>query len=109
MAYSPRIDSLFNLSEASAAETVPSGVAGINVPVSDNARGSVRALQEANARLREQAWPPPFDRTSHTLHLGDGRAMGWIPDESVHLVVTSPPYWTLKQYTRENPAQMGDI
>jgi DNA modification methylase len=24
--------------------------------------------------------------------------MDWIPDESLHLVVTSPPYWTLKEY-----------
>jgi modification methylase len=24
--------------------------------------------------------------------------MGWIPSESVHLVLTSPPYWTLKEY-----------
>ena len=32
-----------------------------------------------------------------------------IPDESVHLIVTSPPYWTLKQYKQDNPNQMGDI
>ena len=31
--------------------------------------------------------------TEHTLNLGDARSLGWIPDASVHLVVTSPPYF----------------
>ncbi len=46
--------------------------------------------------------------TRHTLYLGDAREMGDVPSSSVHLVVTSPPYWTLKDY---NPSdgQMGDI
>lgn len=46
--------------------------------------------------------------TRHDLWRADSRAMDFIPDGSVHLVVTSPPYWTLKQY---NPGddQMGDI
>lgn len=36
--------------------------------------------------------------TSHTIHRGDARHLDWIADESVHLVLTSPPYWTLKDY-----------
>lgn len=36
--------------------------------------------------------------TSHRMILGDSRALDHIPDGSVHLVVTSPPYWTLKEY-----------
>ena len=35
--------------------------------------------------------------THHDLCLGDARAMRLEP-ESVHLVLTSPPYWTLKEY-----------
>jgi site-specific DNA-methyltransferase (adenine-specific) len=46
--------------------------------------------------------------TIHTLHCGDARDLSWIPDESVHLVVTSPPYWTLKKYN-DHPDQLGDI
>src|SRR5690348_9701151 len=42
------------------------------------------------------------------LRVGDARTMGWIPDESVHLVVTSPPYWTLKKYN-ETPGQLGHL
>lgn len=30
--------------------------------------------------------------SSHCLYLGDSRSLSVIPDESVHLVVTSPPY-----------------
>ena len=36
--------------------------------------------------------------TQHQLHRGDAREMAFLPPESVHLVVTSPPYWTLKAY-----------
>lgn len=47
-------------------------------------------------------------KTRHRLVQGDARDLGFIPDESVHLVITSPPYWILKRY-REHPAQMGHI
>lgn len=47
-------------------------------------------------------------KTLHRLIQGDARNLSFIPDESVHLIVTSPPYWTLKKY-REHPDQMGHI
>jgi modification methylase len=46
--------------------------------------------------------------TTHTLCQGDARDLGWLPDESIHLVVTSPPYWTLKEYPWSD-AQIGLI
>jgi len=46
--------------------------------------------------------------TRHRITLGDARAMDALPPESVHLVVTSPPYWTLKEY-RDSDGQMGHI
>lgn len=46
--------------------------------------------------------------TSHTVHNSDARRMVFLEPESVHLVVTSPPYWTLKEYNRE-AGQMGYI
>lgn len=45
--------------------------------------------------------------TQHDLWLGDARAMSLEP-ASVQLVVTSPPYWTLKEY-REGDGQLGHI
>src|SRR5260221_6673564 len=39
---------------------------------------------------------------------GDARVLSFIPDESIHLAVTSPPYWTLKRYN-DSEGQMGHI
>ena len=36
--------------------------------------------------------------TRHDLYRHDARDMRWLQPESVHLVLTSPPYWTLKEY-----------
>lgn len=77
--------------------------------ISDNTPDGLKALLAANERLRTSPWPSPYDVTRHTVHLGDARDLSWIPSESVHLVVTSPPYWNLKQYERGNEDQMGDI
>lgn len=50
-----------------------------------------------------------YDRSpKHTLHLGDARKLDWVPGGSIHLVVTSPPYWTLKKYNN-HPDQLGDV
>jgi DNA modification methylase len=46
--------------------------------------------------------------SQHELYLRDSRQADFLLPNSVHLVVTSPPYWTLKDY-REHPDQMGDI
>jgi len=37
-------------------------------------------------------------KTIHKIISGDSRQMNLIPDKSVHLVITSPPYWQLKYY-----------
>ena len=37
-------------------------------------------------------------QTKHTLINGDSRNMSLMPDKSVHLIITSPPYWQLKDY-----------
>jgi DNA modification methylase len=34
----------------------------------------------------------------HKVIIGDARKMQQVQDESVHLVITSPPYWQLKDY-----------
>jgi DNA modification methylase len=47
-------------------------------------------------------------KTFHRIIQGDARDLSFIPDESIHLIVTSPPYWILKKY-REHPCQLGHI
>jgi len=44
----------------------------------------------------------------HRLINGDARDLFFLEDESIHLVVTSPPYWNLKRYN-ENSGQLGHI
>ncbi|MBW1728007.1 MAG: site-specific DNA-methyltransferase [Deltaproteobacteria bacterium] len=46
--------------------------------------------------------------TYQRLINGDARNLSFLKDESIHLVVTSPPYWNLKRYN-ENPDQLGHI
>src|SRR3989442_13097673 len=46
--------------------------------------------------------------TSQPLHRGDDRDMPGLQPQSVHLVLTSPPYWTLKEY-RDSEGQLGHV
>jgi len=50
----------------------------------------------------------PSIPTFHRFIQGDAREIGYIEDNSVHLIVTSPPYWTLKKY-HEHEAQLGAV
>lgn len=45
--------------------------------------------------------------THHDLRQGDARSAD-LPESSVHLVLTSPPYWTLKEY-RRSEGQLGFV
>lgn len=74
----------------------------------DNEKGAVAKLIELNKSTRSRSWPFPFDTTTHTIKKSDARDLSWISSRSVHLVVTSPPYWTLKQY-EPNRRQLGEI
>lgn len=46
-------------------------------------------------------------KTTHTVIVGDARTVHLAP-KSAHLVVTSPPYWTLKKYP-ETKGQIGRV
>lgn len=46
--------------------------------------------------------------TRHDVYPGDSRRMDFLMPESVHLVVCSPPYWTLKEY-RDTTGQLGHV
>jgi len=47
-------------------------------------------------------------RTTHRIIIGDSREMEEIRDESVHLIITSPPYWQLKDYGHEGQIGFND-
>jgi len=85
------------------AEFVPSGVYPLENPQTDIPRiaRDTKLTQLIDAAV--QRIP-----TTHMLNLGDAREMSELAPASIHLVLTSPPYWTLKEY-RESEGQMGHI
>ena len=46
--------------------------------------------------------------TQHTIINGDSRKMDKLQDKSVHLIITSPPYWQLKDYGSDNQIGFND-
>jgi site-specific DNA-methyltransferase (adenine-specific) len=46
--------------------------------------------------------------TKHKVINGDSRMMNELENESVHLIITSPPYWQLKDYGTENQIGFHD-
>jgi len=49
-----------------------------------------------------------MNTTTHKIINGDSRQMSELQDKSVHLIVTSPPYWQLKDYGTENQIGFHD-
>jgi site-specific DNA-methyltransferase (adenine-specific) len=47
-------------------------------------------------------------KTKHKIILGDSRKMKSLPDQSVQLIITSPPYWQLKDYGTDNQIGYND-
>lgn len=79
-----------------------------DLAAADNSSEALEHLLESNRTYRERLWPGPHRSTSHAIRIGDARTLSWIKDESVHLVVTSPPYFTLKEY-EPRTGQMAEI
>jgi site-specific DNA-methyltransferase (adenine-specific) len=42
------------------------------------------------------------NKTTHTLIIGDSRQLNLLQDKTAHLIITSPPYWQLKDYGAKN-------
>lgn len=80
------------------AELVPDGNVDENLPRLARDPKIIRRIEQL-VQARE---------TTHELIQGDARTASALAPHSVHLVVTSPPYWTLKRYN-EHDDQMGHI
>ena len=50
----------------------------------------------------------PNRKRTHVIREGDSRDLSFIEDESVHLICTSPPYGSLKEYP-QHPDQLGNM
>jgi DNA modification methylase len=47
-------------------------------------------------------------KTHHKIIIGDSKKMIDVGDESVHLIITSPPYWQLKDYGHKEQIGFND-
>ena len=92
------IDELFDLSRFVPPEVYPLKDPQTDLPRIAKDKRLVKLIEDAARKIP----------TTHTLNLGDARDMKALEPESVHLVITSPPYWTLKEY-RQSKGQMGHI
>lgn len=92
-------------------EVIPPGVEDL---LPDELR-TLRASQSAipriakdRALMRRIEAVLPRVPTHHQMIRGDARDAGRLEPGSVHLILTSPPYWTLKEYRRTN-GQLGHV
>jgi len=74
----------------------------------ENVRVEIPRIAKDKALLGKIATAVEQIPTHHKLFQADSRRMLFIENNSVHLVVTSPPYWTLKHY-RDHDGQLGSI
>ena len=89
---------------------VPDDREGPVLPAKDNEPGSVDVLLAANKWWRQNPWPEPFHKTVHAVRRADARELGHIASGSVHLIVTSPPYFDIKPYASDaNGDQLARI
>lgn len=74
-----------------------------------NEQRSIPALARDKLAITSIEKVLPQLPTTHQLLLGDSRdVVASLPENSVHLAITSPPYWTLKEY-RDHPDQLGHV
>jgi len=73
----------------------------------ENPQTAIPAIAKNQRLLRLIADAVQQIPTRHDVYLGDARRMRLAP-ETVHLVLTSPPYWTLKEY-RDGEGQLGHV
>ena len=80
------------------------------LPLRDNDPGAPTLLQDVNEFFRRTSWPRPYDVTRHTILHGDAVNLSAINDNSIHLVVTSPPYFNIKKYASDAKGrQLGHL
>lgn len=74
-------------------------------------KSEIPALARDKGRMGEVEQAVKNLPSSHELYQGDSRDLSMVEDESVHLVVTSPPYFNLKDYENGTGGedQLGDI
>lgn len=84
-------------------EFAPPRVTGL-----DESQSAIPQLAKDPVAIAEIERVLPTLPTLHQMRRGDAREMEFLPIDSVHLVLTSPPYWTLKEYN-DSEGQLGSV
>lgn len=72
-------------------------------------RSAIPELARDKGRMGEIEKAVKSLPSNHELYQADSRDLGFIDNESIHLVVTSPPYFNLKDYGEASAGQLGEI
>lgn len=79
-----------------------------NIKNITNEQSAIPRLAKNPELINEIERVLPKIPTNHRFYRDSATAMTFIKPESVHLIVTSPPYWTLKKYN-DSEGQLGHI
>lgn len=92
-------------------EYIPRSCAELVKKSSTELRSAIPELARDKGRMQEVEKAVQSLPSHHELYQGDSRELSFIDDESVHLAVTSPPYFNLKDYENGTGGedQLGDI
>ncbi len=82
---------------------IPKSIGPVDVP--QTAIPRIAKDQNLTKQIEEASKSVP---TSHTLYLANSCDIEFFDTDSIHLVVTSPPYWNLKKYN-QTEGQLGEI
>ena len=77
-----------------------------HVPSTQTVFPSIAKSRELSTEIEDRVNRIP---TTKSLLLGDARqVLSTVSDSSIHLIVTSPPYWNLKKYP-DRQGQLGNV
>lgn len=89
--------------EAVLREYAPASIMGLH-----ESQTAIPRLAKDEVAARDIEAILPTLPTRHEMRRADARELGFLLPESVHLVLTSPPYWTLKEYN-QSEGQLGSV
>ncbi|QSG06045.1 DNA-methyltransferase [Halapricum desulfuricans] len=92
-------------------EYIPESCEDLLGKEANDLRSDIPELARDKARMGEVEQAVKSLPSEHELYQGDARDLSMIEDESVELVLTSPPYFNLKDYENSTGGedQLGDI
>ncbi|NHN48400.1 site-specific DNA-methyltransferase [Halostella sp. JP-L12] len=72
-------------------------------------RSEIPELARDKKRMRDVEEAVKSIPSHHNLYQADSRDLSMVEDESVHLALTSPPYFNLKDYGNASDGQLGEV